>query len=162
STGVVTRFSASPAPPLRKGDFYCELLPLEGVLQSMATGFLVECTSPALDVDRVERTLREARLQAGPPASPIYAPAWETVWHELTKKYQDRHPYLNELRRNSAMKQAMDIQTANGWVLVYSLLWGGPGYAKDLDQLMRTLVTGIEQLAYAEAVEVGLAHVRAS
>src|SRR5690606_22798431 len=73
STGVVTRFSASDEPPagtshvghvpvgtrpaLRKGDFHCELLLLEGVLQSMATGFLVECTSPPLDVDRVERTL---------------------------------------------------------------------------------------------------------
>ncbi|MBX3206449.1 MAG: hypothetical protein KF764_15350 [Labilithrix sp.] len=164
STGVVTRFSASAAPPLRKGDFYCELLPLEGVLQSMATGFLVECTSPPLDVERVERTLREARLQAGAPAAPIHARAWEAVWHELTKKYQDRHPYLNELRRHPAMKAglAREIGTSAGWVLVYSLLWGGPGYAKDLDQLMRTLVTGIEQLGYAEAVEVGLAHVRAS
>ncbi|OJY29486.1 MAG: hypothetical protein BGO98_47395 [Myxococcales bacterium 68-20] len=164
STGVVTRFSASASPPLRKGDFYCELLPLEGVLHSMATGFLVECTSPPLDVDRVERTLREARLQAGPPAAPIHARAWESVWHELTKRYQDRHPYLNELRRHPAMKDGLgkEIGTSAGWVLVYSLLWGGPGYARDLDQLMRTLVTGIDQLGYAEAVEVGLAHVRAS
>ncbi|MFO0741917.1 MAG: virulence factor SrfC family protein [Labilithrix sp.] len=162
STGVVTRFSAQPAPPLRRGDFYCELLSLESVLQSMATGFLVECTSPAVDADRVERTLREARLQAGPPASPIYARAWETVWHELTKKYQDRHPYLNELRRHPALKTGIDVVTAAGWQLVYSLLWGGPGYAKDIDSLMRTLVTGIEQLGYADAVEVGLEHVRAS
>lgn len=164
STGVVTRFSTAPSPPLARGDFYCELLSLEGVLQSMATGFLVECTSPALDVDRVERALREARLQAGPPASPIYARAWESVWHELTKKYQDRHPYLNELRRHPAIKGdiAADVSTAAGWVLVYSLLWGGPGYAKDLDALMRTLVTGIEQLGHAEAVEIGLSHVRAS
>jgi hypothetical protein len=164
STGVVTRFSAAPTPPLRKGDFYCEVLSLEGVLQSMATGFLVECTSPPLDVDRVERTLREARLQAGPPAAPIHARAWESVWHELTKKYQDRHPYLNELRRHPAMKAGLgsEIGTAAGWVLVYSLLWGGPGYAKDLDQLMRTLVHATEHLGYAEAVEVGLAHVRAS
>ena len=162
STGVVTRFSAQPAPPLRRGDFYCELLPLESVLQSMATGFLVECTSPPVDVDRVERTLREARLQAGPPAPAIYARAWETVWHELTKKYQDRHPYLNELRRHPALKSGIDVVTAAGWQLVYSLLWGGPGYAKDLDSLMRTLVQGIEQLGYAEAVEVGLEHVRAS
>lgn len=164
STGVVTRFSASASPPLRKGDFYCELLPLEGVLHSMATGFLVECTSPPLDVDRVERTLREARLQAGPPAAPIHARAWESVWHELTKRYQDRHPYLNELRRHPAMKDGLgkEIGTSAGWVLVYSLLWGGPGYARDLDQLMRTLVTGIEQLGYSEAVEVGLTHVRAS
>ncbi|MDF2695291.1 MAG: type effector HopL1 [Labilithrix sp.] len=164
STGVVTRFSASPTPPLRKGDFYCEVLSLDGVLQSMATGFLVECTSPPLDVDRVERTLREAKLQAGPPAAPVYARAWESVWHELTKKYQDRHPYLNELRRHPSMKAgiAKEVGTAAGWVLVYSLLWGGPGYAKDLDQLMRTLVSATEQLGYAEAVEVGLAHVRAS
>jgi hypothetical protein len=162
STGVVTRFSTSTSAPLRKGDFHCELLSLEGVLHAMATGFLVECTSPPLDVDRVERTLREARLQAGPPASPIYARAWEAVWHELTKKYQDRHPYLNELRRHPAMKQGIEVATAGGWVHLYSLLWGGPGYAKDLDQLMRTLATGIEQLGYAEAVEVGLAHVRAS
>jgi hypothetical protein len=171
STGVVTRFTTSPSPSgaLRKGDFHCELLPLEGVLHSMATGFLVECTSPALDVDRVERTLREARLQAGPSASPIYARAWESVWHELTKKYQDRHPYLNELRRHPSMKAGASggvlnelAQTAAGWVLVYSLLWGGPGYAKDLDQLMRTLVAGIEQLGHAEAVEIGLGHVRAS
>ncbi|MBX3230047.1 MAG: hypothetical protein KIT84_25565 [Labilithrix sp.] len=162
STGVVTRFTAQPAPPLRRGDFYCELLSLESVLQSMATGFLVECTSPALDVDRVERTLREARLQAGPPAPAVYARAWETVWHELTKKYQDRHPYLNELRRHPALKQGIDVVTAAGWQLVYSLLWGGPGHAQDLDALMRTLVAGIEQLGHAEAVEVGLAHVRAS
>ncbi len=164
STGVVTRFSASPSPPLSKGDFLCELLSLEGVLQSMATGFLVECTSPPVDVDRVERTLREARLQAGAPAAPIYARAWETVWHELTKKYQDRHPYLNELRRHPGLRAglASEINTAAGWILVYSLLWGGPGYAKDLDQLMRTLVNGLEQLGHAQAVEVGLLHVRAS
>ncbi len=165
STGVVTRFTCSPPPhQLRKGDFFCELLPLEGVLQSMATGFLVECTSPPLDVDRVERTLREARLQAGPPAPPNYARAWETVWHDLSKKYQDRHPYLNELRRHPAMRSGIgaEITTAAGWVLVYSLLWGGPGYARDLDALMRTLVQGTEQLGYAEAVEIGLAHVRAS
>lgn len=164
STGVVTRFSASPPPSLRRGDFHCELLSLEGVLQSMATGFLVECTSPPLDLDRVERTLRDARLQAGTPASPVYAQAWESVWHELTKKYQDRHPYLNELRRHPAMRSGLknEVGTAAGWALVYSLLWGGPGYAKDVDTLMRTLVAAIEQLGYAEAVELELAYVRAS
>ena len=165
STGTVTRFTASAATaPLRKGDFYCELLPLESVLQSMATGFLVECTSPPLDVDRVERTLREARLQAGPPAPAVYARAWETVWHDLTKKYQDRHPYLNELRRHPALRSGLgaEIQTTAGFVLVFSLLWGGPGYAKDIDALMRTLVAGVEQLGHAEAVEVSLQHVRAS
>ena len=165
STGTVTRFTASTSgQTLRKGDFYCELLPLEGVVQSMATGFLVECTSPPLDVERVERTLREARLQAGPPAPAIYARAWETVWHDLTRKYQDRHPYLNELRRHPALRTGLgtDIQTAAGWVLVFSLLWGGPGYAKDIDALMRTLVQGTEQLGHVEAVEVALQHVRAS
>jgi len=167
STGVVTRFSASAAPPLRKGDFACELLSLEGVLQSIATGFLVECTSPPVDADRVESTLREARLQAGPPASPVYARAWETVWHELTKKYQDRHPYLNELRRHPALRGAsgssgIEVATTAGWLHVYALFWGGPGYAKDLDRLMATLVAGVEQLGHSESVEVGLAHVRAS
>lgn len=167
STGTVTRFTASTmSAPLRKGDFYCELLPLEGVLQSMATGFLVECTSPPLDVDRVERTLREARLQAGPAAPAAYARAWDTVWLDLTRKYQDRHPYLNELRRHPALRGGgqlgSDITTTTGWILVFSLLWGGPGYAKDLDALMRTLVSGVEQLGHAEAVEVALAHVRAS
>jgi hypothetical protein len=165
STGTVTRFTASAAAQtLRKGDFYCELLPLEGVLQSMATGFLVECTSPPLDVDRVERTLREARLQAGPPAPAIYARAWDTVWLDLTRKYQDRHPYLNELRRHPALRTglAAEVQTAAGWILVFSLLWGGPGYAKDIDSLMRTLVQGTEQLGHAEAVEIALQHVRAS
>jgi hypothetical protein len=165
STGVVTRFSTQQSTgALRKGDFHCELLSLEGVLQSMATGFLVECTSPPVDIDRVERTLREARLQAGPPAPPVYQRAWETVWHDLTKKYQDRHPYLNELRRHPAMRTGIgaDVATTQGWILVYSLLWGGPGYAKDLDALMRVLVQGEEQLGHAEAVEVALAHVRAS
>lgn len=165
STGVVTRFTASPSVhPLRRGDFQCDLLSLEGVLQSMATGFLVECTSPQLDVDRVERTLRDARLQAGPPAPAIYARAWETVWHELNKKYQDRHPYLNELRRSAALRHGLgaDVSTTAGWVLVYALLWGGPAYAKDIDALMRTLVMGEEQVGHAESVEIALQHVRAS
>ena len=165
STGTVTRFTAStPSQSLRKGDFYCELLPLEGVLEAMATGFLVECTSPPLDVDRVERTLREARLQAGPAAPAIHARAWDTVWLDLTRKYQDRHPYLNELRRHPALRTGIggDIQSAAGWALVFSLLWGGPGYAKDIDALMRTLLQGTEQLGHVEAVEISLAHVRAS
>ena len=167
STGVVTRFTASRdlSSGLRKGDFRCELLPLESVLESMATGFLVECTSPPLDMDRVERTLREARLQAGPAASSVYAQAWETVWHDLVKKYQDRHPYLNELRRHPTLRAGGGIEgvtTITGWTLVYSLLWGGPGYAKDLDALMRILVQGEEQVGHAEAVEIALEHVRAS
>jgi hypothetical protein len=165
STGTVTRFTASAsAQTLRKGDFYCELLPLEGVLQSMATGFLVECTSPPLDVDRVERTLREARLQAGPAAPANYAHAWETVWLDLSRKYQDRHPYLNELRRHPALRTGLseEVQTTAGWSLVFSLLWGGPGYAKDIDSLMRTLVQGTEQLGHAGGVEIPLQHVRAS
>jgi hypothetical protein len=164
STGVVTRFSSSPVPALRSGDFACELLSLDGVLHSMATGFLVECTSPPLDPDRVERTLRDARLEVGPPASPTYAQAWETVWHELTKKYQDRHPYLNELRRHPSLRAGLkgEIGTTGGWAHVYALLWGGPGYAKDLDQLMRALVDALERIQHSGSVEVGLAHVRAS
>src|SRR5690606_20075016 len=68
STGVVTRFSTAPAPaPLVRGDFYCRVLSLEVMLESMATGFLVECTAPPVDPDRVERVLREARMKAGPP-----------------------------------------------------------------------------------------------
>lgn len=164
STGVVTRFTTSPAGRLSRGDFVCELLSLESTLEAMATGFLVECTAPPVDVDRVERCLREARLAAGPAAPPVFARAWETVWHDLQKKYQDRHPYLNELRRHPALRHGLgaDVQSTAGWVLVYSLLWGGPGYAKDLDQLMRVLVAGIEQLGHAETVEVALEHVRAS
>lgn len=162
STGVVTRFTTSPGAALRKGDFHCELLTLEGVLHAMATGFLVECTSPPPDVERVPRALRDARLQAGPPAPPVWARAWETVWHELGKKYQDRHPYLNELRRHPALKQTPEVHTIAGWLLVYALLWGGAGHAKDLDRLMQILAAGIEQVGYGDAVEVGLAHVRAS
>ncbi len=164
STGVVTRFTTSQGRPLERGDFLCELLPLSGLLESMATGFLVECTSPPLDVDRVERCLREARLQTGPVAPEVYPRAWEMVWHDLTKKYQDRHPYLNELRRHPTLRHGIgsDVTTTAGWLLVYSLLWGGPGYAKDLDELMRALVSGIEQLGHADAIEIGLSHVRAS
>jgi hypothetical protein len=163
STGVVTRFTTN-ASRLTRGDFLCELLSLESTLESMATGFLVECTAPPVDVDRVERCLREARLATGPLAPPVFARAWETVWHDLTKKYQDRHPYLNELRRHPAMRQGIgsDVTTTAGWVLVYSLLWGGSGYAKDLDQLMRVLVDGVVSLGFAETVEVALEHVRAS
>src|SRR5215472_11672349 len=99
STGVVTRFATGdPGATLSRGDFQCQLLSLEAVLESLATGFLVECTSPALDADRIERCLRDARLQAGPAATPMHLEAWEAVWHDLSKKYQDRHPYLNELR----------------------------------------------------------------
>ncbi len=164
STGVVTRFTTSPSSKLTRGDFICELLSLESTLESMATGFLVECTAPPVDVERVERCLREARLAGGPPAPPVFARAWETVWHDLTKKYQDRHPYLNELRRHPTLRQGIgaEIQSVGGWVLVYSLLWGGPGYAKDLDQLMRVLVEGVLALGHAETVEVALEHVRAS
>lgn len=163
STGVVTRFTTK-ASRLTRGDFVCELLSLESTLESMATGFLVECTAPPVDVDRVERCLREARLASGPAAPPMFARAWETVWHDLTKKYQDRHPYLNELRRHPAMRQGIGegITSVAGWVLVYSLLWGGPGYAKDLDHLMRVLVEGVTSLGFAETVEVALDHVRAS
>lgn len=166
STGVVTRFSTGPMPQeLRKGDFYCRLLSLEVLLESLATGFLVECTSPPVDPERVAATLRDARMQAGPAAPPNYRAAWDAVWHALLKKYQDRHPYLNELKRQSALASGAwkdDVRTIAGWVLVFTLLWGGPGYAPDLNHLLRLLVAGLENVGHAEAVEVALEHVRAS
>jgi hypothetical protein len=175
STGVVTRFSTQTnltpqAGPhatraLTRGDFQCQLLSLELVLESLATGFLVECTSPAVDPERVERCLRDARLQAGAAAPAMYLDAWESVWHDLNKKYQDRHPYLNDLRRQSALHDGAwkkEVKTAPGWLLVYSLLWGGPGHANDLDAILRHLVQGLEAVGHARTVEVALEHVRAS
>ena len=72
STGTVTRFTASALRHRRcaRATSTASSSRSRACSQSMATGFLVECTSPPLDVDRVERTLREARLQAGPPAPP--------------------------------------------------------------------------------------------
>ena len=92
------------------------------VLESLATGFLVECTAPPIDVERVERCLSAARLQVGTKASPRFVEAWENVWHNLIKKYQDRHAYLNELKaqgelRGDAWKRG--IETVEGWLLVY-------------------------------------------
>jgi hypothetical protein len=166
STGVVSRFSTAKAPaPLVRGDFYCRVLSLEVMLESMATGFLVECTAPAVDPERVERVLREARMQPGAPAAPIYRQAWEQVWHDLAKKYQDRHPYLNELRRHPELRTEgwkKGIQSVAGWSHVYSLLWGGRGYSKDLDRLIDMLIAGLENLGHPEAIEVSLTHVRAS
>ncbi|HVY47607.1 MAG TPA: virulence factor SrfC family protein, partial [Minicystis sp.] len=165
STGVVTRFSTAAAAPPRRGDFVCRLLSLEGVLASLATGFLVECTSPSVDAEKVVTCLRDARLQAGPAAPPAFAAAWDAVWHDLAKKYQDRHPYLNELRRQPQLLSGAwkaDVKTQAGWLHVYSLLWGGPGHAPDLDQLLRVLVAGLDTCAHAERAEVALEHVRAS
>jgi hypothetical protein len=167
STGVVTRFSTAPAtaPPLQRGDFQCQLLPLDAVLESLATGFLVECTSPAIDAQRLDRCLFDAKLQAGTPASPMYLEAWEAVWHDLLKKYQDRHSYLNDLKRHAAFASGAwkkDVKTVSGWLLIYSVLWGGPGYAPDLDVLFRTLVQGLDLVGHAQRVEVGLELVRAS
>ncbi|MGE0787327.1 MAG: virulence factor SrfC family protein [Sandaracinaceae bacterium] len=166
STGVVTRFSTSPPPsPLVRGDFMCRLLSLEVALESMATGFLVECTAPPVDADRVERVLRDARLASGPPASPRYREAWDAVWHNLLKKYQDRHPYLNELRRHPDLRSEAwknGISSVTAWSRVFSLLWGGHGYSKDLDKLANVLIEGLERVEHAEAVEVGLDYVRAS
>jgi hypothetical protein len=166
STGVVTRFSTqSDAKPLTRGDFECRLLSLELVLESLATGFLVECTSPAIDPERVLRCLRDARLQAGAPAPPIYLEAWENVWHDLNKKYQDRHPYLNDLRNKSELLSdgwKKEVKTVSGWLLVYSLLWGGPGHAADLDTILRLLVQGLDAVSHARTIEVSLDHVRAS
>jgi len=166
STGVVTRFSSGPSRiPLKQGGFVCQMLSLEGVLESLATGFLVECTSPSIDVEMVERCVRDARLQAGPAAPPLFLNAWEAVWHSLQKKYQDRHPYLNELRRQSVLKTdawKQSIQSIAGWQHIYSLLWGGPGYAPDLEQIARLLCAGLDALGHAEYCEVDVADVRAS
>jgi hypothetical protein len=166
STGVVTRFSTGAAPaPLVKHDFECSLLSLGGVLESLATGFLVECTSPATSGERIDRALEGARLQAGPPAAEVYLEAWDAVWHDIGKKYQDRHPYLNELRRHAAFAGGAwkkDVKTTQGWLLVYSLLWGGPGYSPDVDTLFRALVAGLDGVGHAPRVEVQLDHVRAS
>jgi hypothetical protein len=165
STGVVTRFSSYPGPTLSRGDFYCRLLSLEVMLESVATGFLVECTAPPVDAERVERVLREARLQSGPPAAPLYRAAWDSVWHNLLKKYQDRHPYLNELRRHPELRTEAwknGIGAAKGWGNVFSLLWGGRGYSRDLDTLADALIDGLERLGHPEAVEVELDYVRAS
>ncbi len=166
STGVVTRFSSAPAPaPLSRGDFYCRLLSLEVMLESMATGFLVECTAPPVDAERVDRVLREARLASGPPAPALFRAAWDAVWHNLLKKYQDRHPYLNELRRHPELRAEAwkgGIGSVAGWTQVFSLLWGGRGYSKDLDRLVDVLVDGLERLGHPEAVEVELDYVRAS
>jgi hypothetical protein len=166
STGVVTRFSTGTAPaPLVKHDFECSLLSLGGVLESLATGFLVECTSPATSGERIDRAPEGARQQAGPPASAVYLEAWDAVWHDIGKKYQDRHPYLNDLRRHAAFAGGAwkkDVKTTQGWLLVYSLLWGGPGYAPDVDILFRALVAGLDGVGHAPRVEVQLDHVRAS
>ncbi|HJL15451.1 MAG TPA: virulence factor SrfC family protein [Sandaracinaceae bacterium LLY-WYZ-13_1] len=166
STGTVTRFSTAEAPsPLTRGDFHCRLLSLEVMLESMATGFLVECTAPPIDAERVERVLREARLASGPPAPRLYREAWDTVWHDLLKKYQDRHPYLNELRRHPELRTETwkkGIGSVAGWSQVFSLLWGGRGYSRDLDALADKLVSGLEQLGHPESVEVDLDYVRAS
>lgn len=165
STGVVTRFSTASSPPLTHGDFACRVLGLDVMLESLATGFLVECTAPAVDPERVGRVLRDARMQPGPPAPPCYRDAWDTVWHDLLKKYQDRHPYLNELRRHPELRSdawKSGISSIAGWTYVYSLLWGGRGYARDLDALTEKLVAGLEQLSHPESIEADLAHVRAS
>jgi hypothetical protein len=165
STGVVTRFTQRDDHKLRKGDFVCRMLSLEVLLESMATGFLVECTAPAPDAERVERALRDARMASGPAAPARFAEAWKATWHDLGKKYKDRHAYLSELRRSATLSKGdwiADVRTVSGWLLVFSLLWGGPGHAPDLDAVMRMLVEGLITLDFAETVEVPLAHVRAS
>lgn len=165
STGVVTRFSAAPGPRLDRGDFHCRLLTLDVVLESLATGFLVECTAPPLDLERIDRTLLAAKQQQGAAAAPHFAEAWDTVFHGLSKKYQDRHPYLNELRRHVVLRDGAwksEVRSLGGWLFMYSLLWGGPGYGKDLDQLAARLLGGLEAVGHSENVELQLAQVRAS
>lgn len=165
STGVVTRFSTGRPPDLARGDFHCRLLTLDVMVESLATGFLVECTAPPIDLERIDRTLLAARQQGGTPVGPHFADAWDTAFHGLTKKYQDKHPYLNELRRHVALRDGAwkkDVRTLGGWLFVYSLLWGGPGYAKDMDALAARLLAGLEALSHSENVELQIAHVRAA
>lgn len=166
STGVVTRFSTRPlATPLHRGDFLCRLLSLETLLESLATGFLVECTSPPVAADRVETCLRDARLAGGPAAPPAFREAWDAVWHDLGKKYHERHPYLTELRRHATLASGAwkaDVRSIPGWLLVFSLLWGGPGHAPDLDKLLALLVEGLDVVGHAEAVEAESQNVEAS
>lgn len=162
STGVVTRFSTTKRGV--SAGFECQLLSLEGVLESLATGFLVECTSPTIDAARVEACLRDARLAQGPAAPQAYRDAWASVFRSLVKKYQDRHAYLNELKKIPAMKTdawAKDVSSAAGWRMVYSLLWGGPGYAPDLDRVLGILTSGLDALDHSEVAVVSLEHVRA-
>lgn len=166
STGVVTRFSTRPlATPLHRGDFLCRLLSLETLLESLATGFLVECTSPPVAADRVETCLRDARLAGGAAAPAAFRAAWDAVWHDLGKKYHERHPYLTELRRHATLAGGAwkaDVRTTQGWLLVFSLLWGGPGHAPDLDRLLALLVEGLDAVGHAEAVEAESRDVEAS
>jgi hypothetical protein len=166
STGVVTRFSTGPAPlPLTRGDFACRLLTAEALLASIATGFLVECTSPAPSSTRVSECLQRARTATGAPASALHRQAWETTWQLLGKKYGDRHAYLAELRRDPTLGAGAwknDILTIAGWREVYSLLWGGRGHAPDLDALMNVLFDGLEATGHNESIEVLEADVRAA
>ena len=166
STGVVTRFSTGAAPlPLTRGDFACRLLTADALLASIATGFLVECTSPPPSATRVSECLRRARTAGGAPATALHRQAWDTTWQLLGKKYGDRHAYLAELRRDSMLGAGAwktEVQTIAGWREVYSLLWGGRGHAPDLDALMNVLFDGLEATGHNEAIEVLESDVRAA
>jgi hypothetical protein len=164
STGVVTRFS-SQTPSLQRGEFFCRLLTLDALLEALATGFFVECNAAAIDVDKIDRCLREARAQAGTAVAPRYRLAWETALHNLAKRYQDRHPHLNVLKAHREIATgsfATAVTTRDGWSQVYSLLWGGRGAMPDLDALFMRLFDGLEALGHCEGVELESAHVRAS
>jgi hypothetical protein len=169
STGVVSRFTAT-IPSLSRGDFRASILPLETVLEALGTGFLVECTPPAPDPERVDRALRAARLAAGTADATVvrFREAWESAWFTLGKKYGDKHPYLAELRRHPELQSgrfADGISSRDGWLEAFALLWGGggpTGAAPDLDRLARMIVLGLDGLSHPEAVEVDAAHVRAS
>src|SRR5438132_738866 len=63
STGVVTRFSTRGRGGPVRLDFQSALLSLESLIESMATGFLDECTATTIDAEQIERAIREARLQ---------------------------------------------------------------------------------------------------
>lgn len=160
STGVVTRFS-SRMPALVQGEFACELLSLEGLLASLATGFLSECTAPPPNPERVQRALTRARGEAGPPIAPALLRAFSYAFADLCKKYGDRHPYVAELVRASDLAAPQGIVTVPGFLVVCSLLWGGPDYAPDLDRLFAVLFAGLQRVSFAERLELSADDVRA-
>lgn len=160
STGVVTRFS-SREPALVQGEFACELLSLEGLLASLATGFLSECTAPPPNPERVQRALTRARAEGGAPLPAALLRAFSYAFADLCKKYGERHPYLAELMRAAELAAPQGIVTVPGFLVVCSLLWGGPDYAPDLDRLFGVLFAGLQRVGFAERLELSADDVRA-
>jgi len=160
STGVVTRFS-SRVPTLARGEFACELLSLEALLASFATGFLSECTAPTPSPERVQRALARARAEAGAPLPPALLRAFSYAFADLCKKYGERHPYMAELARAPELASPQGIGTVPGFLIVCSLLWGGPDYAPDLDRLFGLLFAGLQRVGFAAGLELAAEDVRA-